>query len=165
MVHYAVPFDYLGYDLNVKRGPPYNRPMRIPKRIPGLKLLTLLLAFYAAIWIALEGNLGRLLVLAVGVVAAALAYGVQRLHGGRTLSGLGWLLFAGLAGLLLGSGTALLSLLLMAVKTGLHAHGAEFSPEQINWIVGQLPWWAGAGLLAGVGAGLLVLALRQSAAE
>lgn len=165
LVNYAAPSDYLGYDLNVKRCPPYNRPMRIPERIPGLKLLTFLLALYAVVWIALEGNLVRVLLLALGITVTGLGHGIQRLGAGRTLSRPEWLLLGGLFGLLLGSGSALLALLLMALKTGLHAHGPEFSQAQINWVLGQFPWWAAGGLLAGLGLALLTLAFYRGERE
>ena len=50
-------------------------------------------------------------------------------------------------------------LLLMAVKTGLHAHGPEYSAAQMAAVVGQWPFWVGAGVLAGMGLGMLALAL------
>jgi hypothetical protein len=49
----------------------------------------------------------------------------------------------------------------MAVKTGLHAHGPEFSPSQIAWVMGQVPWWTSAGLLAGVGLAMIVTVISQ----
>ena len=52
-------------------------------------------------------------------------------------------------------------LLLMAVKTGLHAHGPEYSAAQLAAVVGQWPLWIGAGALAGAGVGLLVVALAD----
>ena len=47
----------------------------------------------------------------------------------------------------------------MAVKTGLHAHGPEYSAAQMAAVVGQWPFWVGAGVLAGMGLGMLALAL------
>jgi hypothetical protein len=44
----------------------------------------------------------------------------------------------------------------MAVKTGLHAHGPEFTPAEINWVLQQTPIWTAAGLLAGLGLGQIV---------
>ena len=132
--------------------------MRIPERFPGLKPATFLVGAYGVAWIALEGNLGRVLVLALGISALALVYGSRRLRG-RTLSRRAWLGFSGLFGLALGAGSALLALVLMALKTGLHAHGPEFSPAEIGWVVGQLPWWTAGGLAAGLGLGLVALAV------
>jgi hypothetical protein len=43
----------------------------------------------------------------------------------------------------------------MALKTGLHAHGHEFTRAEIAWVLGRTPLWALAGLFAGLGVGLL----------
>ena len=61
-------------------------------------------------------------------------------------------------GLAMGAGTVLMSLFLMAIKTGLHAHGPEFSPAEITAVWQLLPLWSLVGVLAGLGAGLLLLA-------
>ena len=62
-------------------------------------------------------------------------------------------------GALLGLGSALFTLLFMAVKTGLHAHGPEFTAEEVNWVVQQIPLWTVVGLLGGLGLGLLLKAV------
>ena len=147
--------DYLVSGLNVKWKTPYNLLMQIPRRIPGLRPLIFLAALYAAIWIALEGDLSRVMLLALLLALAGLGTTAEKVAGGRTLSRPQWLLFAGLWGLLLGGGSALLALLLMAVKTGLHAHGPEFSTAEIAWLLSQLPWWATGGMLAGFGIALI----------
>jgi hypothetical protein len=61
-------------------------------------------------------------------------------------------------GLALGAGTVLTTLFLMAVKTGLHAHGPEFSAADINNVWQQLALWSLVGLLGGLGLGLLLIA-------
>jgi hypothetical protein len=72
------------------------------------------------------------------------------------LDGWQWWGATAVTGLLFGLGSSLLTLVLMAVKTGLHAHGPEFTPNEINWILQQVPLWSAAGLLAGLGLGQLV---------
>lgn len=134
--------------------------MTIPERIPGLKVATFLLFLYAVAWIALEGSLGRVLLLAVSGTLVALGYGVQGM-GGRRFSRSGWVLFAGFLGLALAAGSTVGVLLLMALKTGLHAHGPEFSAAEIGWVLTQFGWWAVGGILAGLGLGLIGLAVRR----
>ena len=63
-------------------------------------------------------------------------------------------------GLAYGVGLALLTLLLMAIKTGLHAHGPEYGGREIVWVWNQLPLWAGVGVLVGLGIGLLAAGRR-----
>lgn len=134
--------------------------MTIPERLPGLRQLAVLVAVFAAVWVPLEGVLWQLLLLAVGATAVLLGLLVQRIWGGRRLVGGGWLAATAVAGALFGGGTAVVGLLLMVLKTGLHSHGPEFSVAEINWLAGQIPLWTAAGGLAGLGLGMLWLAMR-----
>ena len=134
----------------------YNEPMLFPDRLPGLRVLTALGGIYAAVWISLEGSLQGVILMAVSVAALTLAHGARRVLGGRSLRRPAWLGAFGLGGLALGIGAAGLTLLFMAVKTGLHGHGPEFSPTEINWVISQAPLWAAAGLTGGLGLGLLL---------
>jgi hypothetical protein len=127
----------------------------IPPRLPGLKLATILLAIYFVLWIPLEGNLPQAVLMAVWVALVSAAHLIQRRLGGRTLGRGRWFFLAAVSGLYLGLASAIVTLLVMAVKTGLHAHGPEFTHTQINWVLAQLPYWTAAGLLAGLGLGLL----------
>lgn len=129
--------------------------MEIPNRLPGLKLVLILLAVYTAVWITLEGALWQVVVMGVGVTAVSLGYGWQKWLGGRVVDGWRWWGVTAVTGLLFGLGSGLLSLIFMAVKTGLHAHGPEFTLAEINWVLQQIPIWTAAGLLAGLGWGLL----------
>lgn len=135
--------------------------MQIPARFPGLRAATLLLAAAAAIWIAPEGNLALDLALSAAGILVLLAHLVERSLGGARLSPRRWLLLMAFVGLLAGGGTAFLTLLLMLVKTGLHAHGPEYTVAELASVVGSIPLWAAAGLLAGAGVGLVTLAMGR----
>ncbi len=130
--------------------------MQIPRKIPGLKLVLVFLAIYTAVWITLEGALWRVIVMGVSVTAVSLGYGWQKWLGGRLVNGWMWWGGTAVTGLLFGLGSGLLSLVFMVVKTGLHAHGPEFTPTEINWVLQQTPIWTMAGLFAGLGWGLLI---------
>jgi len=126
-----------------------------PAKIPGLKGATAVYCLYVFVWIALEGSLGRVVIMGVGATAVLLAYAAQSLLAGRAISSRQWWGTTAVIGLLFGLGSSLLTLLFMAVKTGLHGHGPEFTPAQITWMLNQIPWWTAAGLLGGLALGLL----------
>lgn len=135
--------------------------MTVPINPPGLRLLAVALGVYGFIWLALEGALVRDLPLALGLSLAIALVAVTRLFGGRRLKLAQWLALSAVAGLAAGLLTALLLWLLMAVKTGLHSHGPEYTAAQIVWVGQQAPYWAAAGLLGGLGIGLLLAAVRR----
>ena len=130
--------------------------MQIPRKLPLLRWLTVLMGVYSAVWIALEGGLWRVVVMGAGWTAVAIGYLLQKYLGGRAVNGWRWMGGTAVTGFLVGAGSGLLTLIFMAVKTGLHAHGPEFTPDEIMWVVRQTPIWAAAGLLAGLGLGLLM---------
>lgn len=136
--------------------------MQIPLKIPGLKGATMLLGGYFVVWVALEGDLPQTVGLAVLAMAVFMGRMWQRVGAGRKLSPAGWLLLTGLAGLFIGGGIGPLTLALMALKTGLHAHGPEFTPLQISFVIAQIPLWGLIGLLAGFGLGLILYALQPA---
>ena len=88
---------------------------------------------------------------------------MQRFMGGRSLSVWRGLVGTAVVGLLVGFSSGVLILLFMVVKTGLHAHGPEFTPSEINWVIQQLPLWSLIGLLAGLGVGFLMAATADQA--
>lgn len=135
--------------------------MKLPERVPGLKLATVLAAAYAVVWIALEGDLVRVTILGVATSLLFLGAVFQRWLAGRRVSPVAWLALCAALGAILGFNSGMFTLLFMAVKTGLHAHGPEFNQAQINWLLGQLPWWTSAGLLAGLGLGVIIVVARQ----
>lgn len=131
--------------------------MQLPLKIPGLKWITLIVGIYTAVWIALEGDLLRVVLLSLGITAVIIGQIIQKYFAGRKFNLWQWLLFMSALGLLLGAGTVLITLILMAVKTGLHAHGSEFALAEIQWVWQQLFLWSFVGMLAGLGVGLLMI--------
>ena len=136
--------------------------MIIPASLPHLKAVFVAVGVLFIGWIALEGDIGREILLAAIIWTAGLAYLVTRHFGGRRLSMGRWLLLMTAAGLAAGAGVALLTLFLMALKTGLHAHGPEYTAVEIAWVWGQLPLWAAAVGLIGLGVGALAAAARRN---
>ena len=126
-----------------------------------LRAATLLWSLYALVWTRLEASLLRDGLLAGWGLALLALWRMARAFGEREVAA-GWVAALGAAvGLAWGAALGPAVLLLMAVKTGLHAHGPEYSAAQIAAVVGQWPLWIGAGTLAGAGLGLLALALAD----
>jgi hypothetical protein len=132
--------------------------MQIPDRLPGLKWLLVFWAVTAVVWSAFEGYLPRVVLFGLLTTIMGTALLFQRVMVGRRFPAAGGVFLMGLWGTALGAGTALVSLFMMAVKTGLHAHGPEFSTADIEAVWGQAALWIAAGLLLGLGSGLLLAA-------
>ena len=132
--------------------------MQIPDRVYGLKWLIIFWAVTAVLWSLLEGDFGRVLIFGFFTTLTGLTYLFQRFLAGWAFSAVGGLMIMALWGLALGVGTILVTLFLMAVKTGLHAHGPEFSQAEITAVWNYLPLWSLAGLLGGLGLGLILIA-------
>jgi len=129
--------------------------MVFPSKIPGLKLLLGLWVVYTAVWIPLEGALVQVIIMGVTTTVLLLGHCWQRWLGGRRL-GKGWgVLVTAVSGGWLGVGSALLTFIFMAVKTGLHAHGPEFTQAEIAWVWQVTPLWTAVCLLLGLGIGLI----------
>jgi hypothetical protein len=135
--------------------------MLIPPKMPGQKWFIILWAVAAVTYMILEGNLGLavLLGLLTAIITVILIF--NRYFAGRNISLLKWLAVTAFLGLVFGVGSAIFSLTFMAVKTGLHAHGPEFTSIEINWVLQQIPVWAVSGLAAGVALGLLLKAFLR----
>ena len=129
--------------------------MQFSPKVSGLRWLLVVWLVYTAVWMSREGALWQVVIMGPATAVLLLGYGWERWLGGKSVGrGSGTVLTA-VSGLLLGSGSAILSLVFMAVKTGLHAHGPEFSQAEITWIMNQLPLWTVVGLLVGLGIGLI----------
>lgn len=135
--------------------------MDIPTRSPALKWALLLLTLPAFVWLALEGNLAGDLLLGGAGLAVLAVYVVMRFWGGRSLTTGQLIVLCALTGLALGLALAPATFLLMALKTGLHAHGPEYSSAEIAWVWAQWPLWAGAGALAGAGLGMVLAGISR----
>ena len=129
--------------------------MVFPQKVPGLKWLFGGWLVYTAVWISREGALWQVVTMGTATTILLLGYGWQRWLGGKLVQRGRGLLATAVSGLILGEGSGLLSLLFMAVKTGLHAHGPEFSQAEIAWVWNMLPLWTAVGLLVGLGVGLI----------
>lgn len=129
--------------------------MQLPDRVPGLKWLTILVSIYAVIWISLEGDVRQVLLLSAGVVLLLTGTFIGRFLAGGTYRLLPWLILCTGGGALLGLVFGMLNLAFMAIKTGLHSHGPEFTLDEISWVVSQMPLWSVLGLLIGGGLGAL----------
>lgn len=129
--------------------------MVFPKKVPGLRLLLAVWGVYTAVWISLEGALVQVVVMGTATAVLLLGHGWQHWLGGKVVGyGVGVLVTA-VSGGLLGAGSGLLTFLFMAVKTGLHAHGPEFTQAEIAWVWHLLPLWTAVWLLVGLGLGLI----------
>ncbi len=135
--------------------------MTFPRQIPYLRLLVLLWGAYAAVWLALEGAPGRELLLAAWTVGLAALAGTARAVGERRLSAGQVVALTGVVGLVAGAAVVPATLVAMALKTGLHAHGPEYTAAQLAAVWAQWPLWLVAGGVAGVGLGLLLVGLRR----
>ncbi len=129
--------------------------MVFPQKVPGLKWLLGIWVVYTAVWIPLEGALVQVVIMGTVTAILLLGHGWQRWLGGKVLGrGMGVGITA-VSGAIIGGGSAVLSLIFMAVKTGLHAHGPEFSQAEIEWVWHLLPLWTAVGFLVGLGGGLI----------
>lgn len=68
-----------------------------------------------------------------------------------------WAVTGGMAGL---SAPAVI-LGLMVLKTGVHAHGAEYTPLEILWVAHQFGPWLMYGTIIGLGIGLITTGHRS----
>jgi hypothetical protein len=139
--------------------------MQMPERVPGLKVLAILVAIYSVLWISLEGKMWQVLVLSLGLMILLAGTLYQKRIAGRTLPVGRWLLLCAVAGLALGLLFGPLTILLMAVKTGLHGHGPEFTPGEINRIINRIPLFMILGALIVTGLGALLAGFTDESAS
>lgn len=129
--------------------------MQLPDRIPLIKWITILWMGFMAIWAMLEGGVQATVFAALFTSLVTAGQLFNRYLRGRRFSTNSWLAFSAVAGAVTGMGCGLFTLLFMAIKTGLHAHGPEFTAADIDWVLQQIPLWTFAGLLGGLGLGFL----------
>ena len=131
--------------------------MQVFERIRVLRPLTILWAVYGLVWIVLEGAMWSVVVMGVLTTSVSILHIIQKQLSGKQVSKGKFLLITAVSGLCFGLGCGLLTLFFMAVKTGLHAHGPEFSQAELEWVLHQIPLWTLAGLLLGLGSGLVLV--------
>ena len=129
------------------------------------KLAIGIVGIFTAIWMVTEGELLRDVILAASLLLVGLMAIARRWPWIRGLSPGKTVARGAVGGLGYGVGLVLLTLFLMAVKTGLHAHGPEYTVYELVWVWNQLPLWAVAGSLVGLGIGLLAVAGRRTIGE
>jgi len=122
-----------------------NRPINFAWPIVGTYLIIMA-------WMPYEGLLW--LVMIVGILLTLL-WGWMFFRQTPLLSGLGPVGRPAAFGALLGLVAPILILGLMILKTGVHAHGPEYSPLEIRWITQQIAIWPFVGSLAGFGISFL----------
>jgi hypothetical protein len=135
--------------------------MSIPAEISGHRGITAILLLFAAVWIPLEGDLRLDIILSALLLVVTYGALAARFLAGRRLTLAQWLTLMTMAGLVAGGGLVLLTLFLMMLKTGLHAHGPEYSPAEIVWVWSRLLSWSVLGILAGLGLGLIAAGIRR----
>lgn len=104
----------------------------------------------------------RVVVMGLAASLILLGWFVQRFFGGRRLSLSHWFILCAFGGLIFAATFTLLTLLFMAVKTGLHAHGPEFSVAEISWLLNRWVVWAIAAALGGLGLGALAAFMAKA---
>ncbi len=131
--------------------------MVFPRIVPGLKIATVVVALLGVMWISLEGDIRWSLLMAAMVLAVSVGYLIQRFLGGKSVT-----LIQGLAvGAVIGLGAGLIFApfvtAFMAIKTGLHGHGPEFTQVEIEWAFDRLLLWVIAGTITGLGLALIYI--------
>lgn len=136
--------------------------IQIPEQIPGLRWLKVGLAGYFVLWVVLEGDLNQTVLLGISSCMVAVVHLIERWGRGRVVSRKAWLM--GLAGIgsFVGVCSGLATLAFMAVKTGLHAHGPEFTPAEIAWVWQMIPLWAIVGATVGMALASILIGFQES---
>ena len=117
-------------------------------------------------WMPFEGLLSRvvpvgILLTVIWIVVAVNRYGeiAYRFFSGMMI---GELVVWSAAGVVVGLLAPLTIIGLMILKTGIHAHGPEFTRLETWWVLNQFSDWGLLGLLSGFGFGLLKLAFKRT---
>lgn len=134
----------------------------LPSRTPIFRWLVVAWSLYGVVWIGLEGELRQVLIMGVGAAVLVAGYGLLRWGRKRPLTLHTFLLACALFGLMAGLFSAPFTLFFMALKTGLHGHGPEYTLQEIEWVSRQIPIWSVSGLLSGLGLGLLLGAWQKN---
>ena len=116
------------------------------------------------VWIAVEDRtLGPVMLLAALVGSAFAITGLARWRSGSRVERRRWLLESTGVGVAAGASVAPIAILLILIKTSIHAHGTpDFSPTDIGAVMGRMPVWMLAGALCGEALGLAMVAAARS---
>jgi hypothetical protein len=122
----------------------------------------ILVVAYGLLWITMEGALWSVLVMG-GLTAIWLIMAIfARWGNGRQLTRWWGIFFFAASGLVAAGLWVILALIFMAFKTGLHAHGPEFTAAEISWLWQQLGRWLLLGGLSGLGLGFIWAGIPRS---
>ena len=120
----------------------------------GLRIAFIFLGIFILLWLPVEEHSLVLLLLISGCVCClGLLAVLRRLRltsGGEQVGRMKKSLWYPLAGMLAGAAVTLAAMALMAIKTGIHGHGApDYSPAQVSLVLRLTLVWAGLGLMIG----------------
>ena len=137
----------------------------MPERVPDLKVLAILVAIYSVVWISLEGKMWQVLVLSLGLMILLAGTLYQKRIAGRTLPVGRWLLLCAVVGLALGLVSSYCYNPSHYINCGLHGHGPEFTPGEINRIINRIPLFMILGALIVTGLGALLAGFTDESAS
>jgi len=124
------------------------------------RILSLVLGFVLFFWLPIEdlnASLVTIFAIAICSLAVVRIFLPIKIQPGSKR----WLLYP-LSGIIAGVAVTLVSLLLMAFKSGLHGHGSpDFTPDQVISVLRLTPLWSAAGFLIGLGTGIWLRARPQ----
>jgi hypothetical protein len=137
-----------------------NKGLQPKRKTPAwLRLAALLLGVLLLLWLPVEDTGEIQVLVAAAAVSAWLAVRYLVSLPAPVKNPAKHILVGTLAGLAITP----LALFLMAFKTGLHGHESpDFTSEQIYFVISRTPLWGFAGLLLGLGSGMLHLAASDS---
>jgi hypothetical protein len=116
----------------------------------GLRIAFIFLGIFILLWLPVEEHSLVLLLLISGCVCClSLLAVLRRLRLSSSGEQVGRMKYP-LAGMLAGVAVTLAAIALMAIKTGMHGHGApDYSPAQVSLVLRLTLVWAGLGLVTG----------------
>lgn len=124
------------------------------------RIISLIVGFLVFVWLPIEDqNASLATIFAIAICSLIIVRIIIRLNIEPVRKR--WYIYP-LSGILAGPGITLMSLLLMAFKSGLHGHGSpDFTPSQVITVIWLTPLWTIAGFLIGLGTGIWKRASSQ----